>query len=420
MRALLSRPCRRPGPALALTLALFLSACGNGITEPEPITELPRALSSGERALITAGNGFAASLLRAVYAAQPDSTVFLSPLSASMALGMTLNGAQGATRDQMRSALGFGSLAMDEVNRSYHDLIDLLRSLDPEVDFRLGNALFHRKDFAMEAPFLETVRRDFDARIEGLDFADPAAVTAINRWVKESTAGRIEKIVDPPIDPLTTAFLMNAIYFKGDWTRAFDASKTMTGPFHLQDGRTTNVRFMTKEDTVGYREGDGWHAAELSYGGGAWVMDVAVPRDGRGVEAVVNALGQILDPGAAWPKRTLPVALPRFELEWERVLNADLERLGMRDAFQPGVADFTPMYRRALEAGLHVKKVKQKTFLKVDEVGTEAAAVTSVEVGVTSMPLSLRADRPFLIAIRERLSGTVLFAGLIIQAPLGG
>jgi len=417
MRALLPRRSRTFHPAPALVLAAVLLACGNGITSPERITELPRALSAGELALVSAGNTFAVSLLRTVHESEPDSTVFLSPLSASMALGMALNGAQGATRDQMRSTLGFGSLSMDDVNRSYEDLIALLRGLDPDVDFRLANALFHRNEFVMESAFLDTVRRHFDARVQGLDFAAPSAVTTINGWVKESTGGRIEDIVEAPIDPLTMAFLMNAIYFKGDWTRSFDAAKTVTGPFHLRGGGTASVRFMVKEDSVGYREGDGWHAAELSYGGGAWVMDVAVPREGYDLEAVVRALGEILDPGAAWPARTLTVWLPRFQLEWERELNPDLQRLGMRDAFEPGVADFTPMYRRALEVGLYVKKVKQKTFLKVDEVGTEAAAVTSVEMGIKAAPSWLRADQPFLIAIRERLSGTVLFAGLVVQAP---
>lgn len=421
MRAKPSRRSRtlRRTLAPAFGLALAVSACGDGITSPERITELPRSLTSGELALISAGNSFAVSLLRTVHEAEPDSTVFLSPLSASMALGMALNGAQGATRDQMRSTLGYGALSMDEVNRSYEELIDLLAGLDPRVDFRLANALFHRSEFVMEAAFLETVRRHFGARVQGLDFAAPAAVTAINGWVKESTGGRIEEMVEGPIDPLTMAFLMNAIYFKGDWTRSFDPAKTTTGPFHLRDGGTASVRFMVKEDSVGYRAGLGWHAAELPYGGGAWVMDVAVPRDGYDLAAVVGALGEILDPGASWPTRTLTVSLPRFQLEWERDLNGDLQELGMRDAFEPGVADFTPLYRRALEVGLYVKEVKQKTFLKVDEVGTEAAAVTSVEIGIKSAPSWLKADRPFLLAIRERLSGTVLFAGLVVQAPQG-
>ena len=150
-------------------------------------------------------------------------------------------------------------------------------------------------------------------------------------------------------------------------------------------------------------------------------MTVAVPVAGNGLAAVLDDLGAILDPEAQWSTGPVDLFLPRFELEWERELNDDLKALGMVDAFDDQLADFTPMHRDARAMGLHIKRVKQKTFLKVDEVGTEAAAVTVVEVGTVSMPITVtvRADRPFLIAIRERLSGTVLFAGLIVEAPEG-
>ena len=418
---------RHPRVGVVVSVILSLSAvwaagCSDSITGPaEPITELPRALSTTELALIGAGNTFAVELLREVHRAVPNSTTFLSPLSASIALGMTVNGTADDTRDQMREMLGFGALPMSEINASYRDLIALLQDLDPRVEVALANALFHRDSFQMETPFLETVRSLFDAQIEGLDFNDPASANAINAWVRDATADRIHDIVEAPIDPLTMAFLMNAVYFKGDWTKEFDTDDTYTGPFHLLDGGTEDVRFMMKEDTLDYRASDDWQAVEIAYGGGAWAMTVAVPRDGHALEAVVEDLATLLDPTADWERRVLAVHLPRFELEWERVLNDDLTALGMVDAFSPALADFTPMYRRAREVELYVKEVKQKTFLKVDERGTEAAAVTVVEIGVTSAGggPQLKADRPFLVAIRERLSGTVLFAGFIVQAPVG-
>ncbi|MGD8320275.1 MAG: serpin family protein [Gemmatimonadota bacterium] len=417
----MSRPKRRHVrlAALAASVLLPLTAwsCGSDITGPEPITELPRDLSVTEQSLVEAGNAFAVRLLQQVHRADPDRTVFLSPLSASMALGMTLNGAAGETRDQMRAALGFGSMPMTEVDRAYRNLMDLLVGLDDRVEVQLANAIFHRDSFQMEPTFLDTVRTYFDARVQGLDFADPSAAEDINAWVREATHGRIDGMVDPPISPLTMAFLMNAVYFKGDWTRKFDAAKTYTGPFHLPGGSTRDVRFMTKSDTVSWRSGDGWDAVELPYGGGAFVMTLAVPHADATLDAVAGDLASILDPDATWGTLKLDVHVPRFQLSYERVLNDDLEALGMLDAFDPGRADFTPMFSGALEAQLHISKVKQKTFLKVDEEGTEAAAVTSVEVGVTSVPMAFRADRPFLLAIRERLSGTVLFAGFIVDAP---
>ena len=419
MRMRQTSPARRSRRALG-ALAVLAASCSDptGPGGPvEPITELPRSLSVHEQAVVEAGNRFAVDLLRQVHEAAPDSTVFLSPLSASMALGMTMNGAAGDTRSQMQEMLGFGELSAEEINGAYRDLIELLRGLDPRVELDLANAIFHRNEFIMEEPFLEVVRTYFDATVEGLDFDDPGAADHMNAWVREATGDRIEGIVEPPIDPLTMAFLMNAIYFKGDWTKEFDASDTYTGPFHLTDGSTRDVRLMTKDDTLAYRVGNGWHAVEMAYGGGAWAMTVAVPTGTEGLETLMGDLETLLDPDAVWEERVMTVHLPRFELDRGRTLNDDLKALGMVDAF--GAADFTPMYRHALEAGLYVKEVKQKTFLKVDEIGTEAAAVTSVEIGVVCAcgPPELRADRPFLLAIRERLSGTVLFAGLIVEAP---
>jgi serine protease inhibitor len=407
---------------VATILSLGIAACGDSPTGPvERITELPRALSPAEALLIDASNDFAVDLLRTVYDARPDSTIFLSPLSASVALGMTLNGAAGETRAQMAQMLGFEGLALTEVNASYRDLVALLTELDPLVRFDLGNAIFHREAFVMETPFLDRVRRDFAAEIAGLDFDDPSAVDVINGWASDATQGRIPKVIDD-IDPTTMAFLMNAIYFKGDWTKEFDEADSYDGPFLLQGGGEAPVRFMTKEDTLGYRASEAWHAAEIPYGGGAWAMTIAVPRAGHDVQDIVADLGTLLDPAAEWSEVPLAVHLPKLELEWERVLNDDLRALGMLDAFVPWEADFTPMYARALEEQLHVQFVKQNTFLKVDEVGTEAAAVTVVGVGVVCAgcggPIELRADRPFVIAIRERISGTVLFVGVIIQAPV--
>ena len=415
------RPCALRRAPLPVLLALAAGACADPVGPgSEPITELPRALSQGEQRLISAGNTFAVKLLLHVHAAAPDSTVFLSPLSASMALGMTMNGAAGATMDQMRSALGFGSLPMAEVNASYGALIELLRGLDPKVDFRLANGLFHRTGFEFRPTFLDIARTHFDAEVRGLDFSRPSAADEIYGWVKTATGGRIEGIVDPPIDPMTVAFLMNAVYFKGDWTKEFDDEKTQPAQFHLPNGTTRPIRLMQATDTLPFRSGNGWVATEVPYGGGAWVMTVAVPTGDRGLGPVLQELASILDPDAKWQEGPVALYLPRFELDWERQLNPDLQALGMVDAFDPNLADFGPMASNPLGPNLHIKRVKQKTFLKVDEKGTEAAAVTSVEMTVTcACPsgFTVRADRPFLLAIRERLSGTVLFAGLIVEAP---
>jgi serpin B len=405
----------------AVVAAALTSGCADEPLGPaEPITQLPRALSPSESLLIEVGNDFAVDLLRQIHAAMPDSTVFISPLSASMALGMTMNGGAGTTRDQMGAMLGFGAMPLPEINASYEQLIELLRDLDPRVDFRLANAIFHRGDIRMEAPFLSVVRDHFDAEVAGLDFTRDASAEVINRWASRATAGRIDHVVDPPISDVI-AFLINAVYFKGDWVNGFDPSETRSAPFRLPNGESRPVRMMKNRSTLPIRRGEGWVAVELPYGGGPWAMTVAVPTDDRGLTAVMDDLETILDPAARWGAGYVEVHLPRFELEWDRKLNADLMALGMVDAFVAGRADFTPMLWNARDIGLYIDRVTQNSFLRVDEEGSEAAAVTvvvAVPISTTINPLQVRADRPFLLAIRERLSGTVAFVGLIAEAPV--
>ncbi|MBW3535700.1 MAG: serpin family protein [Gemmatimonadetes bacterium] len=413
---------RRAAPG-ALALGLIVAACGTDATGPsEPIDTLPRSLTVSERAVVEGSNRFAWSLLRQVYDAEPSASVFLSPLSASMALGMTALGAEGDTWTQMRDMLGFEGLSHEEVGVAYEGLLEMLLDLDPQVRLDIANSLWHRDAFTLEAPFLDAVRTHFDAHVEGLDFNDPGAAAAMNRWASDATQGKIDEVVQPPIDPLTMLFLMNAVYFKGDWRSGFDPDATQRQPFHRLDGGTTPVRLMELSDTLRYAAGEGWVGVELPYGGGAWVMDVIVPEEGRVGDVVADLPSAVAALHSASRGGEVRVFLPRFRLEWKRVLNDDLAALGMTDAFSPAHADFGRMRADARDLGLYVKQVRQNTFVEVNEEGTEAAAVTVVEVGVVCAcgPPTVRADRPFLVVIRERLSGTVLFAGAIVEPPVEG
>jgi serine protease inhibitor len=406
---------------LVLAGLLALTGCEwiTGPDDPDPtpaqaITELPRDLTAAEVEAIRAGNAFGFDLLREVLAEARDESVFLSPFSASMALGMTMNGADGATWDAMRSTLRFDDLDEEEINASYRGLLDLLSDLDPHVEIAVGNAIWHRDQLSVHADFRERVEEAFDARIQGLDFGDPGAADIINGWVRESTRDRIDEMVQPPIPAQVVAYLMNAVYFNAGWTVPFDPDQTRSGTFRALDGSSAEVDFMVRDDTLRYNEGEGWQAVDLAYAGQAWAMTVVVPREGDSVVDLVETLD-----ADAWnalvggfeTRRTM-LSLPRFELEWEGVLNDPLARMGMGIAFDGG-ADFTRMFEGSSP---WIDEVKQKSFVRVDEEGTEAAAVTSVTM-VTSMPPEMRADRPFLFAIRERLSGTILFMGVISEPP---
>lgn len=388
---------------------------GSG-TQPAPLENLPRQLTAGEQTLVSATNGFSFALFRQVTAANRDSNVFASPLSASMALGMTMNGAAGATYTQMRGALGFGSATDADINASYRSLITLLRGLDPTVDFRIANSIWYRSGFPFEQSFLDASMASFDATVAGLDFASPSAVSTINDWVNTATAAKIPKIIDQ-IDANQVMFLINAIYFKGNWRDKFDPAETKDDVFHAVAGDQP-VRLMHRHGAMSFLFRADLAAVDLPYGNNAFSMTVIVPQPGTSVDQLASSLTP-----ATWSAITSQfhtvtsdVWLPRLKLEWERVLNTDLETLGMHDAFAPGGADFTRM-SASRGRDLYIDAVKQKTYVDINEEGTEAAAVTSVGVSVTSLPASLRVDRPFIFVIRERLSGTILFMGKIVRMP---
>lgn len=412
----------RPTLILAL-IALPALGCDDatGPEKPELITELPRALTAAEETVVEASNAFAFELLQR--AVQPDTpNVFLSPLSASMALGMAMNGTDGNTWTQMRDVLGFDGLEEAAINDAYHDLIALLLDLDPAVTFGLGNSIWAHQGVPFHDAFYDRVTEHFGAELQELDFGDPATLDAINGWVDSVTDGRITTLLEV-IPPNMIMYLINAIYFEGDWREPFDPDRTSQAPFHLADGTTVTVPLMDLEAEFRSFRTPRASGVELPYGGAAFSAVAILPPYDETIGDLVTGL----DP-ATWTEwmslleesgeREVLVGLPRFELEYERRLNDDLAAMGMPDAFSDVQADFTRLTPIDLPAGegppwVYISQVKQKTFLEVDEQGTTAAAATSVGIGVDSAPPTFRFDRPFLFAIRERLSGTILFIGVI-------
>ena len=407
---------RRAG--LSGFLLVLLAACSSDPTGPATLDALPRALTDREQLVASAGNSFSFSLFRQINKAQPDSNVFISPLSASMALGMTLNGAAGATADEMRGALGFGESSQQSINEGYRGLIGLLRGLDRRTELRVANSIFYRRDFAFEPSFVETGKTYFDAEIRGLDFRAPSSLTTINDWVSRNTNAKIPKILDE-IDPDDVMFLINAVYFKGSWRSRFDRAATADAQFHAIDGTTQPMKLMHQKSTLRYFQTPELQAVDLLYGNSAFAMTVILPGPGRDVNGVVAALTDVS--WSEWTERftetEVDLYLPKLKLAYERTLNDDLTALGMRSAFLPRVADFTGMSPFGRE--LYIAFVKQKTFVDIYEEGTEAAAVTAVGIRVISQPVTptMRVDRPYVFAIRERFSGTILFIGKIVRMP---
>jgi serpin B len=407
--------------AVLAPVLMVLAACGGQELPTAPITSLPRPLTPAESRIVQADNSFTFALLRETLAREPaGANVFVSPLSVAMALGMTYNGANGATATAFEQTLQAAGLTRDEINAAYRGLIDLLRGLDPTTTFTIANSIWYRQDYVFAPSFLQTNHTYFDAEVRGLDFASPGAAGTINRWVSGATAGRIPEIVNAPTPDDIVMYLINAIYFKGTWTHRFDAGRTQPQPFHRVDGSQVAVPLMTHgaQVPVRARRLPEAEVLDLPYGGGAYSMAVVLPAPGRTLDVVLSQLTQSRWDTwmAALDSDQVTVFLPRFTLRYDlEPMDEVLKTLGLGPAYCDA-AGLPPDFTRMDPSGRAcISNVKHKTFVLVDEAGTEAAAATSVGVGVVSVPPTFRVDRPFLFAIRERFSGTILFVGRIMD-----
>ena len=357
-------------PRLPVLLALAAALAGCDLAGPDrPTTPVEIPVSPLTEAVIAQSNAFGVSLFARVVAGD-DANVMLSPLSASAALTMLLNGADGETYAQIRDALGYSSLQdLDAVNGSYRSLRSALLAADPDVQLALANAVFHDRAYPVLPSFVERVTGTFDARVDALDFAAPGAVGVINQWASDHTAGRVPKVIER-IRPNTVLFMLDALYFKGEWSTPFKPSSTRPGEFLLADGQAVTVPMMEGHDvSARLVEGDGYKAVELPYGRRNFSMVLMTPDHGVPLSDLVGRLDDglwaeataRLDAEADWGD--VLVRMPRFSFETDKVLNDPLKALGIVDAFEG--ADLS----RLSPAGGNVAFVKQDTFVEVNEEG---------------------------------------------------
>lgn len=439
---------------LSIWVALTLVACGSaaqppetspglpdsGVTGPGPTAASPAPATPETPALepITtpdadvdyqldprvqrATTDFGFRLFGRLVAQNQKENVVASPLSVASALAMAYNGADRETREAMADTLGFGEMTLDEVNHSYAALRNSLSRADGHVELAIANSLWAKEDVAFNPDFLGRNRQFYAAEVATLDFGDPAAPDVINRWVADQTRGKIDGIVDE-IDPLAVLFLINAVYFNGEWTVAFDEEMTRDRSFYLPDGSEKQHPMMSQMGQYQYLENDDFQAVSLPYGDGDASMYIFLPREHTGLTGFLANLG--VDNWESWldqfNNREGNIVLPKFKAEYEKSLIDPLKALGMGIAFDPRLANFDGMHDGAEELELYIQEVKHKAFIEVNEAGTEAAAVTSVGVGVTSLEpekpprFSFIADRPFFYAIRDSKNGSIIFMGVVMD-----
>lgn len=396
---------------ILITALMTVTAC-RGDLPSEPLEPI-RGLTLQETEVVRKSTTFGLRLMREIAASEDAPNVLLSPLSASVALGMAMNGAGGDTYAAMRDVLDFAGMSNDEINEAYRGLIAQLRARDPKVEFKLANSVWYRNTFSVQPSFLDVQRNVFDAEVGGLDFRSPSAVTTINQWVARATGNRIRELVDR-IDEEDMLFLINAVYFKAGWTRPFEPNATAPRPFRTQAGGTVQAPMMMQDAGLLHYVGDGVQMVELLYEDSAYSMVVFAPER---EDAPLSDLLARLSPEtwATWIERLVPgrilLSMPKFRFEYEKQMKPALAALGMGIAFDWQRADFSRINPQ--QDDLHISSVLQKTYIDVHELGTEAAAATSVTIGFTSLPPVLSFDRPFLFAIRERSTGTLLFLGRI-------
>ncbi|MGB6016685.1 MAG: serpin family protein, partial [Nodosilinea sp.] len=348
----------------------------------------------------------------------PDENVLVSPTSVALALAMAYNGAGGETQAAIANALKIQGLDMDQINAGNQALTQYLTQLDPEVALEIANSLWVNENLPVRADYVERMQTDYSAEVAALNFGLPAATDRINDWVKAQTRDRIPTIVDDlPADQLLV--LVNAVYFKGSWSDAFDPARTRDRPFTLASGDTIQHPLMAQDGDYLYLETDQFQAVSLPYGNESLSFEVILPAPG--IDLAEFSAQLTPENWQSWMNqmRSRPgqVQLPKFQFEYEANLIPALETLGMGIAFDPNQADFSGL----TELDAFINQVRHKTFIEVNEEGTEAAASTAIGIMPTSIalppedPFELVVDRPFVAAIRDRNTGTLLFIGAIVD-----
>ncbi len=400
----------------SILILLVSFSCEKTTVEPGP-KEIKLTLKGKQ--LVEADNLFGLKLFNEVLKSEEaEKNIMISPLSVSIALAMTYNGADSTTKEAMEKTLELSGLSVEEINQNYKDLIDALVGVDPKVLMCIANSIWYRNTFEVEQNFLDVNQSYYYAEVAPLDFGNPDAVSTINDWVAEKTNDKITEILDNiPIDAVM--YLINAIYFKGIWKFEFDESETKEAPFYLSDGTTKDVPMMVQEASFNYLSNDLLEAVEMLYGIGNYSMIILLPKNGKTLNDITEQLNN--ENWNRWlgefhEEAKVQIHLPKFKFEYKNQLNDELINMDMGIAFEPYLADFSKINPNEQ---LFISRVIHKTFIEVNEEGTEAAAVTMVEISLTSAGgetfIPFHVNKPFIFAIKERYTNSIIFIGKVME-----
>jgi len=374
-----------------------------------------------ERKLTQAGNEFGFDLFRELNKTDTSINLLVSPLSVSAALAMTYNGAAGETKTAMENTLQLAGWEINDINRTYKSLFATLQQLGRQIQMEIANSIWYRQSLPVKDSFLAVNTEYYDAKIQALDFNDSQAAGIINDWVSEKTHGKIPNIIDR-IDPLLQMLLINAVYLKGSWAKPFAEGDTKLEPFYRFDGQKIQCQLMTQDGRFPYWSDGNLQVVDLGLGSPGFGVLIILPANRTDLDTLVTSINgtfwaKLVDrPTSAYGR----IFVPKFEFQYEAGLKKYLDVLGMSKCFAPG-ADFGGIS----DAPLFIDDVLHKTYVKTDEKGVEAAAVTAVLMlgdapdSKPKLEFTMRVDRPFLFVIHERTSGAILFLGKVLDPTAG-
>ena len=396
-------------------LAFIWTQCNNEDPTPNPTVPINYGCTDNPTSceLTTANNQLGFKIFKELHKEDTDKNIFISPLSISTALAMTLNGAVGQTFDDMQSTMELADLSQEEINQAYQYVLNALPLLDEAVDLKLANSIWHDLAFSANAEFLGLNEEFFKSEVAALDFKSPSAKDEINNWVKDNTDGLIKEIIKE-IPSGVVMYLINAIYFKGSWKEPFKEEETKDEDFILVDNSTTTVPMMAFEHKMElpYFSTATFQAVDLAYSDSIFSMSLFLPNTTADLDQIIDELET--DSWENWinsfSDQEIVFSMPKFKMEYEKKLNDVLKQLGMEIAFNGGQADFSNIG----PGGLFISEVRHKSFVEVNEKGTEAAAVTSVAV-TDSAGGFVKLNRPFLFVIRENKTNSILFIGKMMN-----
>jgi serine protease inhibitor len=400
---------------LSLVLGALLCGCqdtGANLMVHVQAAARPSDPAEPDEAFRASGSAFAWDLFRE--ASKNSGNILISPASVYLALAMTLNGASQDTRTAMLAALSAKSLDGNQLNQACRDWMTLLMHAGGKTQLTIANSIWYRQGYKPNRNFLQSNADYFAAAARALDFDQASAVGAINRWVKNSTRGKIEKIV-AQISPDVMMYLINTIYFQAEWLTKFKTAKTAAGDFSTPSG-SSQAQFMIRVGNMDYLDAAGAQGVLLPYQDGRFALMALLPAAGRTPRQLIDILspGFLDDLLKNRRKASVELKLPRFEIRFEDSLKNELSALGMAVAFDPDLADFSLMNADHLRR-LYISEIRHATYCRVDESGTVAAAATSAGFGLTSLigDRKLYFDRPFIYGIIDTKTNLPLFLGIL-------